>query len=74
MVAVSERIPINLFHAFGIVLAAGGGASLTSSKRWPVATLAILDPKPLPPGMSLHLRHLYESLVQVSVCASFMPA
>ena len=65
MTVVSERIPISVFDAFCIVVAAGGGKALTDSKRWPVVTHAILDPRPPPSGMPLHMRHLYEMYVEV---------
>ena len=70
MTVVSERLPISVFDAFCIVVAAGGCKALTDSKRWPVATHAILAPRPPPPGMPLHMRHLYEMYIEVRMPAS----
>lgn len=65
LVPQTQGLPINLFHTFGIVLAAGGGTTVTNEKRWPVVTNAVLAPRPPPKGMSLHVRHLYEVYLQV---------
>lgn len=70
MTVVSERLPISVYDAFCIVVAAGGCKALTDSKRWPVATHAILAPRPPPPGMPLHMRHLYEMYIEVRMPAN----
>lgn len=64
LVPQTQGLPINLFHTFGIVLAAGGGTVVTSKGRWPVVTNAVLAPRPPPKGMSLHVRHLYEVFLE----------